>query len=178
MLGGSLGRVASQPNRSSEAPVSREAVRAILIDGRGRTLLFKAFNDVGMSRPFWITPGGGTATGETDSTALRRELAEECALHQFEIGPLVWMREVVFPLPGTGELIRQKERFYLVRVESHEVDISGWDEFERRFMADPRWWTVEELQESSDAFAPAALASHLVDLIQGRIPAEPFDIGG
>jgi len=152
-------------------------VRAVVIDGEGRTLLFKAFGDEARSRHFWITPGGGITAGESDATALRRELAEECGLRDFEIGPLVWVREAIFPMPDTGQLLHQRERFYLVRIDGHEVDITGWDDFERRFMAEPRWWTLAELDTSDDAFAPKGLARHLGDLLRGRIPAEPLDVG-
>ena len=156
-------------------PVRRQAVRAVVIDRRNRVLLFKAFGDRARSRHFWITPGGGIVDGESDALALRRELREECALHDFEIGPLVWVRDAVFPLPSTGELLRQLERFYLVRVDSHEVDITGWDEFEREFMSEPRWWTLEEIAASAEHFAPRTLARHLGDLLAGRLPEQPVD---
>ena len=152
-------------------------MRAIVIDRQGRTLLFRAFGDAARSRSFWITPGGGVAEGESDGEALRRELAEECGLREFEIGPLVWVREVTFPMPDTGKLLHQQERFYLVRVEDHEVDVTGWDDFERQFMAEPRWWTLEELDRSREDFAPSGLAGHLANLLRGNIPAQPLDVG-
>jgi len=165
------------PEPDVEVPVRRQAVRAIVIDRQGRTLLFKAFADQSLSRYVWITPGGGTTAGESDATALRRELAEECGLRDFEIGPLVWVREAVFPLPSTGQLLHQLERFYLVRINDHEVDITGWDDFERKFMAEPRWWTLAELDATRDDFAPSGLARHLGDLLRGHVPAEPIDVG-
>lgn len=161
----------------SQEPVVRHAVRAIVLDRTDRILLFKAFSDPDRSQYFWITPGGGVAEGESDEVALRRELAEEAGLHAFEIGPCIWVREHVFPLPTTGQLLRQRERFYLVRVDSHEVDISGWDEFERKFMAEPCWWTVDEIVVSTDSFAPNRLAHFLGAVIAGRIPDEPTDTG-
>jgi 8-oxo-dGTP pyrophosphatase MutT (NUDIX family) len=160
-----------------DEPVLRQAVRAIVLDGKGRILLFKAFSDPDRSRYFWITPGGGVTEGESDEFALRRELAEECGLHEFEIGPCIWVREHVFPLPTTGQLLRQRERFYLVRVDSHEVDITGWDEFERQFMAEPRWWSLDEIASSEDSFAPGRLAYFLGDVVAGHIPGEPLETG-
>ena len=68
------------PNRhANDVLVVREAVRAIVLDRDHRVLLFKAFPDNTGSRYFWITPGGGVATGESASTALRRELTKNAA---------------------------------------------------------------------------------------------------
>jgi 8-oxo-dGTP pyrophosphatase MutT (NUDIX family) len=158
-------------------PELREAVRAVLLDRDDRVLLFKAFSDVGRSRHFWITPGGGVKAGESDASALKRELAEECGLFACEIGPPIWVREHVFLLPGSGNLLRQHERYYLVRVDRHEVDVSGWDDFERAFMGEHRWWTIDEVAGSADEFAPHRLARFLADIVNGQIPAEPLDTG-
>src|SRR5207302_6114424 len=111
-----------------DVPVVREAVRAVVLDRDHRVLLFRAFPDSTRSRYFWITPGGGVATGESASTALRRELTEECGLVVAEIGPLIWVREHVFRIPHSGELTRQRERFYLGRVAPHAVAVSGGDD--------------------------------------------------
>jgi hypothetical protein len=73
--------------------------------------------------------------------------------------------------------MRQRERFYLVRVDQHEVDVSGWDDFERNFMGEHRWWTVSEIQASDDEFAPRRLGQFLADLVRGPIPDEPLDTG-
>ncbi|HXN02622.1 MAG TPA: NUDIX domain-containing protein [Candidatus Dormibacteraeota bacterium] len=162
---------------ASAVPEVREAVRAVLLDRDNRVLLFKAFPDKTRSRHFWITPGGGVTAGESPITALKRELTEECGLAGAEIGPLIWVREHVFPMPHSGQPMRQRERFYLVRVEQHDVDVSGWDDFERTFMGEHRWWTLAEVQASHDEFAPHRLGDFLADLLGGRIPPEPIDTG-
>jgi 8-oxo-dGTP pyrophosphatase MutT (NUDIX family) len=169
--------VETPKRHANDVPVVREAVRAVVLDRDHRVLLFKAFPDNTRVRYFWITPGGGVAAGESASTALRRELTEECGLVVAEIGPLIWVREHVFPIPHSGELTRQRERFYLVRVDQHEVDVSGWDDFERIFMGEHRWWTVSEIQASDDEFAPHRLGHFLADLVNGDIPSEPVDTG-
>lgn len=164
-------------DNKSRATITRQAVRAIVLDADNRVLLFKAFADASRSRYFWITPGGGVVDGESHASALRRELAEECGLRDSEIGPLVWEREHVFALPGSGRRIRQRERFYLVRVSELEVDVTGWDSFERDFMGEHRWWTADEVRKSSDTFAPRGLADYLANIIRGEIPTQPLDVG-
>ena len=165
------------PNRQTNDLPIREAVRAVVLDRDERVLLFKAFPDKSRSRYFWITPGGGVASGESATAALQRELAEECGLTSAEIGPLIWVRDHVFAMPHSGQPMRQRERFYLVRIEQHEVDVSGWDDFERTFMGEHRWWTIDEVMASADEFAPHRLAQLLTDLVSGHIPKEPVDTG-
>jgi 8-oxo-dGTP pyrophosphatase MutT (NUDIX family) len=169
--------VETQNREPSDAPVVREAVRAIVLDRDNRVLLFKAYPDGSRTRHFWITPGGGIGAGESATTALQRELAEECGLVGSEIGPLIWLREHVFPMPHSGQVTRQHERFYLVRVERHDVDVSGWDEVERNFMGEHRWWTIDQVQASHDQFAPHRLGHFLADLVAGNVPSEPVDTG-
>ena len=163
--------------QTNDVPVVRDAVRAVVLDRDNRVLLFKAFRDTTRSSHFWITPGGGVAAGESAQKALKRELAEESGLRGCEIGPLIWVREHLFALPTTGQPIRQRERFYVVRVEQHEVDVSGWDDFERTFMGEHRWWTLGQIRASDDEFAPHRLAHFLADIVEGRIPREPVDTG-
>jgi len=42
---------------------------------------------------------------------------------------------------------------------------------------DVRWWTVDEIEASSETFAPRRLASLLRDLLRNGPPVEPSDAG-
>ena len=147
----------------------RYGVRGLVVDPAWRTLLVH-FD----FPPFpWAPPGGGKDPGEADEAALRRELSEELGLDDFQVGPLLWEREHEFdpPLAHRG----QRERVYLVRVEPFEprprVDLSV------EHVGDMRWWTLDELEASTEIFGPRRLPALLRDLVENGPPARPPSIG-
>jgi TDG/mug DNA glycosylase family protein len=136
-------------------PVDRHAVRALVVDGEGRVLLLRWRNPAS-GEVWWITPGGRVDPGETEQAALRRELREECGL-EAEPGPLVHERVHVYPLDRV--IVRQRDRFYLVRVGRHEVapavDLAAENVHGHRF------WTLAELRATEERIAPPDLADLL-----------------
>jgi TDG/mug DNA glycosylase family protein len=154
-------------------PVAREAVRAVVVDAEERVLLVCWEHPV-THEAWWITPGGGVDDGEVEVATLRRELAEETGLDPGEdLGPVVWEREHVLPLGH--RIVRQHERFYLVRVERHEVapEIDLFAENVRGH----RWWTLNELETTPERVSPRGLATHVRSLLRDGVPEEPIDIG-
>ena len=148
----------------------RQAVRAVVLDAAGRILLVRfSFPD---GTEFWATPGGGVEGDEDDADALRRELAEEVGLEDAVIGPCLWTRDHTFP--WDGGTVRQREAIYLVRVAGHEaaptVDLLA------EGVAEVRWWTLAELEATTERIVPAALITALPGLVAGVI-GEPYDIG-
>src|SRR5215218_5329349 len=75
-------------------PVDRPAVRALIVDEGDRILLVQFRDDAGQT--WWATPGGGIDEGEDVESALRRELAEEVGLEDYELGPEIWTRDHTF----------------------------------------------------------------------------------
>ena len=123
--------------RESGLP-ERTAVRALIVDERGRVLLFRYGDEYGS---WWIAPGGGQERGEDDPTTLRRELWEECGLREVSLGPLVaeW-RHWGTDEDGFGSGV---SRLYLVRAPSFEpepeLDLRAEGSLEER------WFTPNEL---------------------------------
>ena len=131
-------------------PVPRDAVRALLVDARGRTLLMR------WQRPgaeWWICPGGGVQDGESDEEALRRELVEEVGLRDVELGEKIHERTHV--LPGAGRLRVQHDRFYLVRVDS--IEVAPTIDLEAENVTGHRWWTLDELERTDERYSPPEL---------------------
>ncbi|MDQ6692246.1 MAG: NUDIX domain-containing protein [Candidatus Dormibacteraeota bacterium] len=154
-------------------PTLRHAARVILLDGGDRILLLKwRLQDGGH---IWITPGGGLDAGESHPEAARRELWEELGLDVEELGPCVWLRDHVFT--WQGRWLRQRERFYLVRVTAHKVDRTHNSRDELEVMEEARWWSMAEISASAERFSPSRLPLYLAALVAGPIPNHPVDVG-
>jgi 8-oxo-dGTP pyrophosphatase MutT (NUDIX family) len=169
------------PATSDEARVSgfapafrrRDTARALILSPDPALLLIHL---VVPDRKLWITPGGGIAPGESHLEALRRELEEELGRADLEIGPQIWFRNGRYR--WAGQWVDERERFYLVRADRFEPDMSRNPAmFEREAMAEVRWWPVSELPAESKLFAPMRLGFLVKDLIERGLPSEPIETG-
>lgn len=151
----------------------RRAVRAVLLDPAGRTLLVR-FRDADST--WWATPGGGIDVGETHEQALARELVEEAGLTDFELGPEVWTRRHRFP--GMQRHGGQEERYFLVRARAFEPQPSlTREQLAAEGVVETRWWSLAELEASGEDFAPRSLPALVRELLESGPPPEPVDVG-
>jgi 8-oxo-dGTP diphosphatase len=153
----------------------RIAARAVVVDEDERVLL--VLFDFGERGRVWATPGGGIDEGESDEDAIRRELAEEAGLADFELGPLVWTRTHVTPM-GAGTWDGQTERYYLVRTPAFEpAPRLSWEELRAEALTAIRWWSPDELEATEALFAPRRLPVLVRELLLHGPPPEPVDVG-
>ncbi len=152
-------------------PVERPAVRALVLDRRDRILLVQFRDSAGQT--WWATPGGGADEGETLEQTIRRELAEEAGLAEFELGPEIWTRDHTYA--WYGRIYRQRERIHLVRVDDHEpaptIDLAA------EHVHEVRWWTLAELEATEQELVPRSLPQRLRELLEHGPPVEPIDVG-
>ncbi len=158
--------------------IERPSARLILLDPQDRLFLFnvhdpKVFDPANpFFDPFWVMIGGMVDPGEDFAEAAVREAREETALVVTGEVRWVWTRER--RMSWRGKDVLHKERFFLARSNSTEIDTSGLDEKERSWTRGHRWWTPDEIATSSERFEPLDLGPRLKALLLNGPPKEPI----
>jgi len=151
----------------AEPDVERTAVRLVMVDAEDRVLLLHYITP-DTNEDFWCTPGGALEPGEDLAAAARREALEETGLAIDELGPPLWEREHRFRI-GDGRVFLQHERYHLQRVTAFTPEARGLGGFEQEAVVGHRWWSLEELQQSSVVLQPADLTQRLGDVLRAVV---------
>jgi len=141
---------------------SRPSARLLLLNSSGGILLFRFIHRNGplSGQDYWATPGGGVEDGETFEQAAIRELEEETGIRVEGVGSEAARREFVLQLPD-GEHVMADERFFLVKSQDACLSRNGLTAQEAEIMADHRWWSEDELAQTSATVWPENLLEML-----------------
>jgi 8-oxo-dGTP pyrophosphatase MutT (NUDIX family) len=148
----------------------RRAARVLLVDASSRVLMLRGHDPARPDRRYWFTVGGGLDDGETVTQGAVRELFEETGLRvpAEALGEPVFHEAVEFPFDGAW--YRQEQDFFLLRIDSWEVDFAGHNAIERATVDAYRWWTVDELRGSEERYYPASLPDLIARLLWEETP--------
>lgn len=160
----------------------RKAVRVLLLNNNNELLLMcvEGFDiataDGKRNKRFWCTLGGGIETGETIQHAASREIFEESGLteNDIELGPVVWYGDVTLKLKGT--LTTLAESFIVAKTKNRNVALHRPTEDERKVITQLRWFSFDEIKNSSEVIFPVLLSHYLPDILAGNYPDTPIEI--
>ena len=157
--------------RGADGVRFRRGARVVLLDADDRVLLLRGHDVDQPERSWWFTVGGGIGDGEDPRAAACREAHEEVgvALAPADLTGPVFTRSAVFDF--LAEHCRQDEVFFLARVgqalDADAVDRSGWTPVELESVDEVRWWTLADLDRTTEQVYPEGLAHLLRPLLGG-----------
>jgi ADP-ribose pyrophosphatase YjhB (NUDIX family) len=141
----------------------RLAARVVLLDPDHRVLLMR-YDDGPPNGSHWTTPGGGLNQGEDFRAGALRELAEETGWTDIPLLGEVLRRSLT--MEYGGRLVRQRERLYLARTDQPEREIRGVEAMHATdHIAAWRWWTLAELDATTERVWPQGLAGLVRDAL-------------
>jgi 8-oxo-dGTP pyrophosphatase MutT (NUDIX family) len=158
----------------SQAVIRRRVARVLLFDDQDRLLLFHVRDPADPTGdPWWYLPGGGMDPGESAAQAARRELFEETGIENAEIGPVVLERRRV-RFRFDGRHYEQDEWHVYGRLPIGGAIRGGGEDLEAEAVDAHRWWTLADLETSSEVVYPAGLAAAVRRLLREGPPEVPW----
>lgn len=131
--------------------------RILVIDEHDRILLFLTKGSVEAQATRWITPGGGVDPGEDHHDAACRELFEETGQIADDLGEPIFSLDFDVDYAG-GDHDTGHAEYYLLRTTGFTPSTANWTPDEHVDVLQHRWWSLNELERTSEPVEPAHLA--------------------
>jgi 8-oxo-dGTP pyrophosphatase MutT (NUDIX family) len=132
----------------------------LLFDQSGSVLLFLTKASVPTNPTRWVTPGGHVEPGESHVDAAARELFEETglAVAPDALGQPIRSREFSDER-APGVFKRNYEEWFTFRTARFTPVSANWTPEEHIDMEAHRWWSLEELEGTSEPIEPDDLTA-------------------
>jgi ADP-ribose pyrophosphatase YjhB (NUDIX family) len=153
------------------SPPLREAARVVALDGAQRVLLLYHHDEGGN---YWATPGGALEAGENHAAAALRELSEELGVDEKNVALGRQLAQRSQDQTVAGRIVRQVERYFLAHLEPTDADPARATQPDN--IRAHRWWTLNELRETSETIYPVGLVDLITRLLADGVPMCPITL--
>lgn len=147
-------------------PDIRYVARVLVLNDQDGVFLLRGRDDTLPDRaPFWFTPGGKIDPGETQAEAATRELFEEVGIVATpeDLGEVIGTEAIQYHFHG--HFYQQEGVFYAYRSNDAGLNASQWTEIKARTIDQGRYWSLGELQTTTETIYPPHLADMLAQYL-------------
>lgn len=155
---------------SDEIPNESRLASRVILSNQDKRVLYLQATEPETGKRFWVMPGGGLEPNESFEDAAKREAFEESGC-LFYLGPYVWFRR--HKHIWNGKPFDQYERFFVAFTSDSTYSPSNQD----GYISKHKWWSLQELQSSSEEFAPMDIRNIISPILNGTYPESPIDCG-
>ena len=144
----------------------RKTARVLLKRRSGEVFLLLTHFDQEVGLPArWITPGGGIDSDESALDAAIRELFEETGLRVNDelLGNPIGELSGKWHWADGKNFHTYHDTFFELIVEDFQLDNSSWTEEEHRDVLEYRWWSIDELKETTELIGPHGLVEFIMN---------------
>ena len=154
----------------------RKSSRAIIINDDKIFLFQFHFAMLQDEKTLWVTPGGKVEKGESYKSCLEREIFEELGINIVCPEKHHYEREMICTKRNGDEFLSVERYYVLYLGDAHDFSYENWSQAEKNLTKNARWWSCEEIENSTDDFFNDQLSEILKEIVEHNLPDDPVEI--